>query len=106
MKIDLTPILQAIISLIAIIITYRLVPWLKSKLDNQDMENLKTAARVVVFAAEQLFDTGVIVDKLNYAMARLEEQGWDLDKETLRDVIESAVKELKVESKDVPKAEA
>ena len=95
MKIDLTPILQAVISLLAVIITYRLVPWLKSKLDKQQMENLYIAAKTAVFAAEQLANTGVVQDKLRYVMARLAEQGYDVDEETIRDAIESAVMELK-----------
>jgi hypothetical protein len=95
MKIDLTPILQAVIALLASIITYKLVPWLQSRLDAQQMENLHVAAKVAVFAAEQLAETGVIRDKLSYVKYRLEEQGYDLDEETIRDAIENAVKELK-----------
>ena len=95
MKIDLTPILQAVIALLASIITYKLVPWLQSRLDAQQMENLHVAAKVAVFAAEQLAETGVIRDKLSYVKYRLEEQGYDLDEETIRDAIENAVQELK-----------
>lgn len=98
MKIDLTPVLQAIIALLASIITYKLVPWISSKLNSQQMENLHAAAKVVVFAAEQLFETGTIQDKLDYVEYRLKEMGYDLDEETIRDAIESAVKELKLES--------
>lgn len=105
MKIDLTPVLQAIIALLASIITYKLVPWLNSKLNAQQMENLHTAARVAVFAAEQLFETGVIKDKLKYVEARLEEQGYGLDEETVRDAIENAVKELKLETPQMLTAE-
>lgn len=96
MKIDLTPILQAVIALLATLITYRLVPWLKSKLDGQQMENLQTAAKVVVFAAEQMANTGAIGDKLDYVEARLHEMGFDFDDDTIRDAIENAVKELKI----------
>lgn len=105
MKIDLTPILQAFIALLAAIITYRLVPWLKSKLNKQQMENLHIAAKTVVFAAEQLYQTGVVQDRLRYAITRLEEQGFDLDEETIRDAIEDAVKELKIQTPQVLLAE-
>ena len=53
--IDLTPIFQAVIALLAALITYKLIPWIKSRTTKQQQENLYAAARIAVYAAEQLF---------------------------------------------------
>lgn len=44
--IDLTPVLQAIIALLASWITMRLIPWLKAKTNKQQQEYLLTTAKV------------------------------------------------------------
>ena len=55
MKIDLTAIIQAIIALCAALITYKLIPWIKSKTTEQQQANLAAAAKIAVYAAEQIF---------------------------------------------------
>ena len=95
MKIDLTDIIKAIIALLAAIITYKLVPWLKSRATENQLENLKTAARIAVYAAEQIFPHGSNDEKLEYAIQRLESAGFTLDFDSLRAAAEQAVYELK-----------
>ena len=97
MKIDLTPVFQAIIALIAALISCRLIPWLKSKTTEQKQENLLSAARIVVYAAQQIYGANKSENerKLGYALHQLRNLGFDLDTQTLRAAIEKAVSEIK-----------
>lgn len=88
--INLTPILQALIGLLAALITYRLIPWIKARTDSEQQMQLRAAVRVAVFAAEQLFGAGHGEEKYSYAVDWLRAQGYDVDKAE----IEAAVGEL------------
>lgn len=98
-NINLTPIFQAIIALLAAIVTYKLIPWIRSKTSETQYENLKTAARITVFAAEQVFKNGSNEDKLEYAVKELERFGFSLDFDELRSAVEQAVYEMKTDNK-------
>lgn len=97
MKIDLTPFLQALIALLASLVTYKLVPWIKSKVTQQQFENLNAAARVAVYAAEQIFANGDNAKKLDYAVQQVMSAGFDLNSDVIRAAVEQAVYELKAE---------
>ena len=56
--IDLTPIFQAIIALLAALVTYKLIPWIKSRTTERQQQNLFVAAKIAVMAAEQLYKNG------------------------------------------------
>jgi hypothetical protein len=92
--IDLTPIFQAIIALLAAIITYKLIPWIKSKTTEQQRENLSAAARIVVYAAEQIYGAGNGETKLKYALEALRRAGFDIDTDLAREAIERVVREM------------
>lgn len=87
--IDLTPIFQALIALLAAIVTYKLIPWIKAKTSKTQQENIRAAVRVMVFAAEQLYGAGNGKEKLDYVVMRLRQQGIKVD----TDEIEATVKE-------------
>lgn len=89
MNIDLTPIIQAIIALLAAIITYKLIPWIKTKTTNEQQALLAATVRTLVFAAEQLYGAGNGEDKLEYVERELEKRGFAVD----REVIEATIKE-------------
>ena len=96
-NINLTPVFQALIALLAALITYRVIPWIKSRTTlNQRME-LTTAAKIAVFAAEQIYGMNKEANdqKLAYAVAQLEQLGFDLDTIELRNAVEAAVYEFK-----------
>ena len=92
--IDLTPIFQAVIALLAALITYKLIPWIKSRTTKQQQENLYAAARIAVYAAEQLFGAGQGEEKLDYAIAALKRAGYDIDKQLVRETIEEIVNSM------------
>lgn len=97
MKIDLTPVFQSVIALIAALVTYKLIPFIRSKITEQQFSNLEAAARVAVYAAEQMFNSGENSRKLDYAVEQVVKAGFDLDLDTIRAAVEQAVYELKAE---------
>lgn len=94
MNIDLTPLLQAVITVISLVITGMLVPWLKAKLTEQQQVNLNAAIRILVYAAEQVYGAGNGDEKMEYVIERLRAKGFAVDK----DAIEAAVKGMNIDS--------
>lgn len=94
MTIDLTPVFQAVIALLAALITTRLIPWIKKRTTEQQLTNIKAAARIAVYAAEQLYGAGQGDEKLRYALERLEAMGFHADEDLLRAAVEDAVYNL------------
>lgn len=101
MNINLTPILQAIIGLLAALITYRLIPWIKARTTASQQEMMRAAVRVAVFAAEQIYGSGKGEEKLDYAFKWLEDRGYTVS----RAEIEAAVYESMNWLKDEPPEE-
>jgi hypothetical protein len=66
MNIDLTPLLQAVIALLAAIITAKLIPWIKAHTNQQQQILMKATVDILVSAAEQLFGAGKGPEKLAY----------------------------------------
>lgn len=87
--IDFTPIIQALIALIASIITVWVIPWIKAKTTNEQQAGIRATIRTLVFAAEQVYGAGNGEAKLAYVVDRLRGKGIYVD----RFEIEAAVKE-------------
>ena len=51
MTYDITPIVQAVLTLIGVIITAVIVPWIKSKTNEQQQEEIKQWVKIAVAAA-------------------------------------------------------
>jgi hypothetical protein len=100
MNIDLTPIFQAIISLIAALVAYKLIPWIKSNTNLAQQDAMLLVTRTLVFAAEQLYKTGIIQDRLDYVVKQLGIRGYKVDLDT----IEAMVRELNIEQQKPPEA--
>lgn len=86
--IDLTTLFNAVIALLAAIITAFVIPWIKAKASVQQQEALAGIYRTLCYAAEQLYGAGNGEDKLAYVEAKLMERGYTID----RDLIEATVK--------------
>lgn len=91
--IDLTPIFEAILALLAALVTYKLIPWIKSKTTAEQQALLTATVKTLVYAAEQLYGAGKGDEKLQYVKQKLQEKGFDVDV----DAIEAAVKEITIE---------
>ena len=77
--IDLTPIINAIIALLAAIITVKVIPWIKAKTTNEQQTMLRAAVKTLVFAAEQIYGAGHGADKLSFVSSELKKQGFTFD---------------------------
>ncbi len=94
--IDLTDIVSAVITLILAIITTFLIPYLKTKIEANKFEKIKSWVKVAVEAAEMIYvGTGRGEEKKNYVIQYLNSKGYTIDTESINNLIESAVLELK-----------
>lgn len=91
---DLTKVIEGGIALLATVITVFLLPWLSSKTTAQERENLLRWVDIAVAAAQQLYYQLDGEARLNYALALLEEKGYDIDDGVVLDAVEAAVLKL------------
>ena len=88
--VDLTPIFNAIIMLLAALVTYKVIPWIKANTTVKQQTALNNAVKIAVFAAEQLYNgSGMGAEKFDYVVSKLQEQGFAVDPA----VIEATVRE-------------
>ena len=105
MNIDLTGIMCAAITVLGGILLRYCIPILIQKLDQEKLSQLMEWTRVGVRAAEMLFATSQGREKKEFVLNFLVEKGYSLNldevksaaDQTLDVLIESAVKELKLE---------
>lgn len=88
--IDLTPIFEAILALLAALVTHKLIPWIKARTTAEQQSLLTATVKTLVYAAEQLYGAGKGAEKLDYVVAELEKRGFSVD----RAAIEAEVKKL------------
>ena len=96
---DLTPIIQVAIVLIGTIITSFLIPWIKSKVTQEQWWIIQDITKVAVRAAEILYKgSGRGEEKLEYVTAYVKEfcakNGFSIDDKSIRQTIESEVKKM------------
>lgn len=95
--IDLTPIVNAAIVLLAGIITAFVIPWVKTYVlpwiaantTEKQRNILYGLYKTAVFAAEQIYGSGYGQDKLEYAKNYIRDKGYTVD----YDLIEATVRE-------------
>lgn len=92
---DITPIIEAVVALIGVIITCVLIPYIKSKTTTEQQKEINAWVKIAVSAAEQLFTgSGRGEEKKAYVIAWLKERGITVDEAELDALIEAAVYEL------------
>lgn len=95
---DLTPIVNAVIALIAAIITTFLIPWIKGKIDAAKLAQIVEWVGIAVRAAEQIYnESGMGEKKKQYVLDFLANKGFTLDPDSINAMIEAAVKDLNIE---------
>lgn len=99
----LTKIVISIISIAGAILSYILIPLIKSKTTQEQRENVYQWVKIAVYAAEQMADAGLIqLPKkeyvINYINKKLEDKeiNFQLSEEDLDAMIEAAVRELNI----------
>jgi hypothetical protein len=88
--IDLTPLMQAVVSLAVSLITAFLIPWIRAKYSYEQRQRIVAAYQTVVYAAEQMFGAGTGEKKLEWAASQLEAKGFFVD----RAAIEAEVRKM------------
>ena len=98
-SVDITELVKAIISIMAMVISYFIIPWLKAKLSEARWDNLCKWTSAAVKAAEVLFTgTGLGDKKREYVMSRIkyicDKNGYSFDEDDLRIAVENAWKDM------------
>ena len=95
MTIDMNQIVEALIGLIAAVITCVVIPLIRSKVTDAQFEKIKMYVSIAVKAAEQIYvGNGRGTEKKQYVVEYLEKMGLKIDAETLDKLIEAAVFDL------------
>lgn len=92
--VDLTPLLQALLALLAALVTGKLIPWINSRTTERQQANLTALPNTFVYAAEQVFGANKGAEKLAYVRAGLQATGYDVDDKAVLAAIEAAVKQM------------
>lgn len=99
--IDLTPIFQSAIALIAALITAFLIPFIKSKVSAEKYAEMEKWVKIAVEAAEMIYvGAGRGAEKKLHVVNFLESKGYTLDIVELNEMIEAAVLGLQKEGED------
>ena len=105
MNIDYTEIMQALIALLATLITTFLIPYLKKKLSVEKLEELKKWVGVAVNAAEQLYGSKTGQQKKDYVISFLLSKGIVFDIDEVTALIEAEVYKLTAQKEAAVKIE-
>ena len=93
--IDITPIVNAVITLIVALVVAFVIPWLKQKVSAEKLAQYYEWVTIAVQAAEQIYTgSGRGAEKKAYVLEFLNSKGFDLDWEEVENMIEAAVYEL------------
>ena len=100
-NIDLTPVIEALITLISALITLFVIPkltqYLREKLTAEQMTALKQWVKIAVTAAEQLYGSKTGQQKKEYVVSFLLSKGIVFDVDVVTALIESEVYKLTAE---------
>lgn len=96
MMIDITEVIKYAILLIFAVCTTFVIPYIKAKIGDEKFAELQKWVKIGVQAAEMIFkESGMGTVKKEYVIEFLKQKGYTLDTETISNLIESAVLELK-----------
>ena len=94
MTIDLTPLLEALLLLLAMLALRYVLPWVRENTTAKQREDLLKWVDIAVAAAQQLFHQADGKIRLEYALDVLKGKGFDIDDMAVRDAVEAAVLKL------------
>lgn len=94
-NIDITTLLNALIALMAAVITTFVIPYIKSKTNENQRKTLVEWIKIAVKAAEQIYTgSGRGIEKKEYVLNFLHEKGIDFDDSSVEAAIEAAVNDV------------
>ena len=92
---DITPIVEAVVALIGVVITCIVIPYVRSKTTAQQREELNAWIKIAVAAAEQIYQgAGRGEEKKQYVLDWVEDHNVTVDEDRIDALIEAAVYEL------------
>ena len=95
MMFDITPIIEAILALVAVVITSIIIPYIKKKTSVEQQKEIVSWVKIAVMAAEQIYvGTGRGPEKKLYVIEWLADRNITVDTNEIDALIESAVFEL------------
>lgn len=96
--IDVTPLANALLAVLAVLITAYLIPWIKVQTTEKQREELNAWVKIACAAAEQLYKgAGQGERKKQYVLNYLASKGFALDADSIDKMIEAAVLEINKE---------
>ena len=96
MEIDVTWLVEIVFTAIGLLISTYLIPWLRSKKSEQELNELNNWVKIAVSAAEQMYNAGGQgVAKKQFVFDWLKARNIKFDEERLDALIEAAVFNLK-----------
>lgn len=93
-EIDFTPIFEAIITIVSLLVTSFLIPYIKQRLSVEKYEDLKKWVNVGVKAAEQIYGSKTGQEKKEYVVSFLKSKGITFNIDEVSALIESEVYKL------------
>lgn len=103
MNIDLTPIFQAVISVVSVVALLYLVPFIKRKVSAEKLSQILKWVETLVACADQIYNRHEGAEKKQYVIDRLlailDEYGLFVDVAVLEDLVEAEVLRLHSELK-------
>lgn len=108
MAFDITQIIQSVFTIIIIVLTGIIIPYIKSNTTNQQQAMIESTIKTLVYAAEQLAATHVIdIPKKEWVLHELNlwlaDKKISFDEEAINAMIEAAVRELNINQGSVKK---
>ena len=93
-EIDFTPIFEAIITIVSLVLTGIIIPYVKQRIGEEKAENLKKWVSIGVKAAEQIYGSKTGQEKKEYVVSFLKSKGITFDIDEVSALIESEVYKL------------
>ena len=94
--IDLTPLLEAVLGLLFLLLMRYAIPWVKTKLTNEQIVKAKTFVEIGVYAMEKAFGAGHGKEKLKGVEALLAEKGIKLETDVLLQMVNAEIKKMEL----------
>lgn len=94
--IDFTPLLEALVVLLASVVTMVIVPALRERYSNEQLEKARSWVQIAVYAAEKMYGAGNGEQKLAYAEQVLAEHKIKLDTSALKAMIDAEIEKMEL----------
>ena len=92
---DITPIVEAVLMLLAVVITTLIIPYIRNKTTAEQQKELTAWVRIAVAAAEQIYHgVGRGAEKKRYVLEWLDAHDITIDIDKIDAIIEAAVYDL------------